>query len=211
MGGHEQPLPRHFRRRSSAVARWALFFALVACVLSASNLLLIWRDGELVRNARLLTEEIGRQLDKRREARQSETPAAPTGERPADERSADTGGADQPAAGPLNEALDNLSWRLERIGAMIRDKDARARLHLDVLRDDLESWRETTTAQGGEWIDRALTAVQSARRDFEQQAPQAADHLLTLAGQIRERMPAVGRLNPTREPMAPASEAGAEP
>jgi len=145
----------HLPSTTRAVAWAAMFFAVLALIISVVNLLLTW--PKLMQNTKVLVKEIEDRWESR----------------PRDQ---------DPAHSRLRDSLDG---RLERIEKLIQSGDRRALPSLDVLKEDLQALRDKTAEKSSKWLSQAIDTVGAARDQLTEHGPAAAAKIRELANELK--------------------------
>lgn len=150
------------RQPSQGMARAALFFSLLACGISTAVLFLTYKDGKLVKNAKLLSDETSKMLT---EAKKK------FGE-------ADEGGL----------KWDRVKERLDRIETMIKGKDERAAYYIDVLEKDLSTMREMTSEKTSGAVGKTVEGLRDARERLGTNTAEAATRIKKLSQELAPKV-----------------------
>jgi hypothetical protein len=154
------PEPQDLRSTTRAIAWTALFFALVACALAGFNIVLTWRDGQLVRNFGILAAELSR-----------------------------VGAEWRASAGsPPDLRLDQLRERVADVERLAGAGDDKAAAAADRLIDDMARLKRDADRQIGPWLDRMSDQLRAARDRIASNAPEAARLLRALGAEIQRKV-----------------------
>lgn len=101
-------------------------------------------NGRLIKNSRELIDELKKGIESRKQNKAERSAA-----RLADDAESTRGGIE----------WSRIRERLDRIGAMVRDRDTRAGYYIDVLETDLQNLRDFTSKHASKALDRTVNEL----------------------------------------------------
>lgn len=152
-----------------AVAWGALFFSLLAFLISMATLFLTWHDGRLVKNSRMLLDGLDKTVQTwsaSRKTGSAESAAAPSAE------------AEDPAQAA---GWARIREKIDQVRTMVDAGDDSARYYLDNLVEELGPMRDHASSATSQWVGQAVQTLQQTREQIRDNAPQAVRNLRALS------------------------------
>lgn len=118
----------------------ALLLSALAFTMSGFVLFQSFDNGRLIKNSRELIDELKKGIESRKQNKA--------------ERSAARLADDEATRGGIE--WSRIRERLDRIGAMVRDRDNRAGYYIDVLETDLQNLRDFTSKHASKALDKTV-------------------------------------------------------
>lgn len=141
--------------QSSRAGRWALFFSLLALIISCVCLLAIYKEGRILKNAALFMTELRQTVHDVRQ---------------------------QDAVSSTRNGSEWVDWKhidqkLGELQQMVAEGDRRLEPHLDAFVEDLSTIRDYATTNSREVLDQTTERLRELRRTVHDQAPGVASLL----------------------------------
>jgi hypothetical protein len=157
--------PEFLPSTTRAVAWGALFFSVLAFILSLATVFLTWQDGRLGKNMGIFVEELRGTFQSRAEFKET------------------------PEGGVRWQKLHDRFGRLEK---MVKEGDERAQVHLESMRDELNSLGKYGSRKFSEWFSSAGETLGEVKGEFRKNGSEAADKLRILSNDLKDRFISTG-------------------